>query len=102
MPRRMSLDSGVILWRLNHELLPDPGNPIARMTLPLDTRGAAGGEVFAAAGGTGASASPSGPDSVEAPADGAATADLEPPLPLPPRPRRRLRRGSPGPPVFST
>ena len=40
----MSLESGVILWRLNHELLPDPGNPIARMTLPLDTRGAAWGE----------------------------------------------------------
>ena len=46
----MSLESGVILWRLNHELLPDPGNPMARMTLPLDVRGAAVVEVLAAAG----------------------------------------------------
>src|SRR5580692_8620029 len=36
--RKRSLESGVTLWRLNHELLPDPGNPIARMTTPLEGR----------------------------------------------------------------
>ncbi len=32
----MSLESGVILCRLNHELFPDPGNPMARITLPFE------------------------------------------------------------------
>src|SRR6266849_2891767 len=53
IPRKMSLESGVILCRLNHELFPDPGNPIARITLPFGTRGATVGETFGAAGVTG-------------------------------------------------
>ena len=43
----MSLESGVMLCRLNHELLPDPGNPMARTTVPLEARGAAAGVAFA-------------------------------------------------------
>src|ERR1700677_429607 len=31
-----------MLWRLNHELLPDPGNPIASTTVPLLGRAAVG------------------------------------------------------------
>jgi len=31
-----------MLCRLNHELLPDPGNPIARTTVPLLGRAGAG------------------------------------------------------------
>jgi hypothetical protein len=27
-----------MLWRLNHELFPDPGSPIAKTTTPLDGR----------------------------------------------------------------
>ena len=92
----MSLERGVILWRLNQELFPDPGNPMARITLPFGTRGATVGEAFAAAGITGASASLSGADSDGAPLDGAVPAGRDPPLPRPPRPRRRRRRGSPG------
>jgi hypothetical protein len=38
--RNRSLESGVMLWRLNHALLPDPGNPIANTTVPRDGRGA--------------------------------------------------------------
>ena len=41
----MSLESGVMLCRLNHELLPDPGNPMARTTVPFEARGAAAGVV---------------------------------------------------------
>ncbi len=40
--RNRSLESGVMLWRLNHELFPDPGNPIARTTTPLEGRGDSG------------------------------------------------------------
>jgi hypothetical protein len=32
----MSLESGVMLWRLNHELLPEPGSPIASTTTPFE------------------------------------------------------------------
>jgi hypothetical protein len=39
----MSLESGTTLWRLNQELLPDPGSPMARTTMPLGGRGAAAG-----------------------------------------------------------
>ena len=35
----MSLESGFMLWRLNHELLPEPGSPIARTTVPFDALG---------------------------------------------------------------
>src|ERR1700719_1479411 len=41
--RNRSLESGVMLWRLNHELLPDPGNPIASTTTPLEGRDASSG-----------------------------------------------------------
>jgi hypothetical protein len=41
----MSLESGVILCRLNHELFPEPGSPMARITLPLGTSGAVTEEV---------------------------------------------------------
>src|SRR6266436_8070366 len=34
-PRRRSLESGVMLLRLNQELLPEPGRPIDRTTTPL-------------------------------------------------------------------
>ena len=36
----MSLESGVMLWRLNQELFPDPGSPMARTTVPFEARGA--------------------------------------------------------------
>src|SRR3989442_12173978 len=45
----MSLESGVILCRLNQELLPDPGRPIARTTTPLGARGMVAGGAAAAA-----------------------------------------------------
>ena len=38
----MSLDSGITLCRLNHELFPEPGKPIARTTTPFGGRGTAG------------------------------------------------------------
>ena len=34
----MSLESGATLWRLNQELLPEPGRPIASTTMPLGAR----------------------------------------------------------------
>src|SRR5712692_2339601 len=46
--RSMSLESGLMLCRLNQELLPDPGRPIARTTTPFGARG------VAALGGAGA------------------------------------------------
>src|SRR5882724_6530672 len=91
----MSLDNGVMLCRLNHELFPDPGNPMARITVPLGTRGAAAGAGFAADGATGATPSPSVVASAGTALDGAIPPVLEPPLPRPPRPRRRRRRASP-------
>src|SRR2546427_10947776 len=47
--RNRSLESGVILCRLNQELLPDPGRPIARTTTPLGARGMVAGGAAAAA-----------------------------------------------------
>src|ERR1700722_5628761 len=41
----MSLESGTTLWRLNQELLPDPGSPMARTTMPLGGRGPAVGTI---------------------------------------------------------
>src|SRR5882724_4937460 len=41
-PRRRSLESGVMLLRLNQELLPEPGRPIERTTTPLYFLGTAG------------------------------------------------------------
>src|ERR1035437_5848467 len=63
--RTMSLESGRILWRLNHVLLPEPGSPIARTTAPLvflASCGAGGRAVLAAAASvsSGAVAGPGG------------------------------------------
>src|SRR3984885_14867562 len=61
----MSLDSGTTLWRLNQELLPEPGSPMASTTTPFGGHWAAGagavGTLTAAATGEvtgGSSASP--------------------------------------------
>src|SRR6266851_5215120 len=40
--RTMSLESGITLCRLNQELLPEPGRPIASTTRPLGGRWVAG------------------------------------------------------------
>ena len=97
----MSLESGVMLCRLNQELLPDPGNPMARTTVPFEARGAAAGVAFAAPA-----------VSIAGPATGLhlrpalratpgrraqVLAACAPPRPRPPLPRRRRRRGSPFP-----
>ena len=88
MDRSRSLESGVILCRLNHELFPDPGSPTARTTTPLDARGA-GGTLATAAGAAGSAA-----DALAAAAAGCCDPELR--LPRPPRPRRRRgRRGCP-------
>src|ERR1700730_3009869 len=100
-PRNIYFESGVILCRLNQELFPDPGNPIARITLPF---GRSGADVVAALGlalaaGATCGVIPSLREAVSAEEtavaalDGTAPADRDPPLPRPPRPRRRLRRG---------
>src|ERR1039458_7426354 len=49
--RNRSLESGEMLWRLNQELLPDPGSPIASTTTPFEGRGvsASGGAAAALA-----------------------------------------------------
>src|SRR5436189_5878433 len=84
MDRSRSLESGVILCRLNHELFPDPGSPTARTTTPLDGRGA-DGTLATAAGAAGA---------LGVAAAGCWEPELR--LPRPPRPRRRRgRRGCP-------
>src|SRR6202161_3468572 len=53
--RIKSLERGVRLWRLNHELLPEPGSPIASTTTPFGGRGDAAGTAgtFAGAAATG-------------------------------------------------
>ncbi len=53
----MSLESGVTLCRLNHELLPDPGKPMARTTMPFGGRWGAAG---IGAGGATSCAAPAG------------------------------------------
>src|SRR3981189_3351920 len=85
-----------MLCRLNHELLPDPGSPIARTTVPLLGR-AVTGTVWAGAFPvtTGfvsdASAADAPTAECSAATDGAAAAapDRERPPPRPPRLRRR-------------
>ena len=52
----MSLESGVTLCRLNHELLPEPGSPIARTTMPFGGRGAAAGTAAGTCGACGTDA----------------------------------------------
>src|SRR5260370_39609066 len=80
-----------MLCRLNHELLPDPGSPIASTTVPLLARAAAaatsaGNFPATTASGTDASAT----DAPAATAGvGVAAAVLERDPPRPPRPRRR-------------
>ncbi len=69
----MSLERGVMLWRLNQALLPDPGRPIARITVPLGE----GGETTAGVARSGTA--------------GALTVAGAVSRPLPPRPRRRRR-----------
>ncbi len=112
----MSLESGAMLWRLNHVLLPDPGKPMASTTIPFGGRGGAAGTV-SGAWGAGAALSPSvggsavpssgvstlpaagGPLIAEG-AKACATARSRPwpPRPRPPR-RRRLRPAEGWPPL---
>src|SRR5579863_4766671 len=63
--RSRSLESGVILLRLNHELLPEPGNPIANTTTPFGERaavaaGAVASGALAEAAGTAAASAATG------------------------------------------
>src|ERR1700686_13846 len=85
-----------MLCRLNHELLPDPGNPIARTTVPLLGRagaGTAGSGDFPATAGFVADASaadaPTGESSAATAGAAVATPGRERPPPRPPRLRRR-------------
>ncbi len=52
----MSLESGTTLCRLNHELLPEPGSPIASTTIPFGGRAGALGTMAGIAGACGAAA----------------------------------------------
>src|SRR6202142_3483916 len=79
----MSLESGVMLWRLNQELLPEPGRPTARITAPLGVP--CGREGAAGAGNAADESSP-------------ATAGWGLELRRPRRPRPRRRRGRWAPP----
>src|SRR5580704_15264771 len=101
--RKRSLESGVMLWRLNHELLPDPGNPIASTTTPLEGRDAStwgGVDVALAAvrpckataveAGLSFEAVCDGCGSPPVPADSTGEAPLRA-RPRPPLPRRRRR-----------
>jgi hypothetical protein len=79
-----------MLWRLNHELLPDPGSPIARTTTPFEACGRGATEGDAARGASAASAS----GTVSVVAGAAGVREPPRPRPLPPRLRRR-RTGRP-------
>ena len=83
------------MWRLNQELLPDPGKPIASTTVPLEGRGdSVGGGVvagLAAARPRGAALS-FGEGCIGATASLPATADSGGGAPLRPRPRPPLPR----------
>ncbi len=78
----MSLDRGVMLLRLNQELLPEPGKPIASTTVPFGDAG--GATAVATLPATGSAVAALGVEflgvSVRAP---------ERPRPRPPRPLRR-------------
>src|SRR5258708_8310358 len=82
-----------MLCRLNHELLPDPGNPIARTTVPLLGRTGAGTAsvgAFPATTGFETEASTADPStSAETAGAGVASPGRERPPPRPPRLRRR-------------
>src|SRR4051812_27327919 len=82
----MSLDSATTLCRLNQELLPEPGSPIANTTMPFGGRAgavgtAAGGatDFFAAplAGAGLASTRPASASPSAAPVSGSATSASE-------------------------
>jgi len=107
----MSLESGTTLCRLNQELLPDPGRPIASTTMPFGGRcvvaAAAGTLGTAAACGTAAGSASVSPASVNsssvagtpgidpftaAGANACATACSRPRPPRPRPPRRRRPR----------
>ena len=114
----MSLESGTTLWRLNQELLPEPGSPIARTTMPFGGRAGAAGHCDGAVGRlrAGAAASPFGArsfgrassDRVQLARRGlipfaaagvkacaTACSRPRPPRPRPPRRRRDGRAGQP-------
>ena len=77
-----------MLWRLNHELFPDPGRPTASTTIPFEGCCAAGAGGVGVVLGTGRA----GPDSV---VGGCCCGEVCCPgrfLPRPPRRRRRGRR----------
>ncbi len=69
----MSLESGTTLCRLNHELFPEPGSPIARTTMPFGGRADAAGTA-AGTRGAGGRASASGSPASSAPSSGASGA----------------------------
>jgi len=92
----MSLESGSMLWRLNHVLLPEPGSPMDRTTAPFglvaeeDWAGAVAGTAgsLSSPEPSASAASPVGP-----PGDGraGAWAGVAGRLPRPRRPRLRER-----------
>src|ERR1700732_3050692 len=85
----------MISWRLNQELFPEPGRPIARTTTPLD--GCCGVAVgVAAAGAVVSLVSEAGADGDGVPSAGAPCVEGEAVWrvrPRPPLPRRRRRLG---------
>src|SRR5215471_17903531 len=89
----MSLESGVMLFRLNQELFPDPGSPIARITDPFGGRGGATGITSAGVDTAGTPGVSLGSTAgTVASAEGTATgarADPFLPRPRPPLPLRR-------------
>src|SRR5438270_180220 len=102
MARIMSLESGFKLCRLNHELLPEPGSPIARTTVPFDARGRCA--TGAAATGAASGFSSALGTATEAASELAGT-DFDPGrlLPRPPLRRRLGRRASPdAPPALAS
>src|SRR5437660_1075168 len=90
-----------MLWRLNHELLPDPGRPMARTTIPLLGWAGVAGALLTGALTTGSAATGSAAVVVKATA---ASPDfgLAPPRPRPPRPRRRRDGRASGRPFGAT
>src|SRR5438270_5635238 len=95
MARIMSLESGFKLCRLNHELLPEPGSPMASTTVPFDARGrcATGAAATGAASGF---SSALGAGASELASTGFDPGRL---LPRPPLRRRLGRRASPDAPA---
>jgi hypothetical protein len=90
----MSLERGLMLLRLNHELLPEPGRPMARTTVPLGDAGDAG-EVSGTEADSGTFAG--GASAFEELAAAGVGLDAGRLRPRPPRPRRRRGRELPLP-----